>query len=231
MAKLDHFIYLVSSLEEGIAWFESRCGVSPRYGSSHQGLGTHNALLSLGNGMYIELLAIDPEQVGPDDARPVFLGADTPTDQLPRFVAYCIRIEPAGHLAEWCCTVSQECGVDLGQPQPMSRTEIDGTEVSWTLAWQTHKGGAANLPLGGLTPFAIDWGNAIEIGVHPSVSAPGANNVSLLGIYATTPDVAEAKVVLASMLGADHALEHTLYEGESRLRLQINTPKGEMFIG
>ena len=50
--------------------FHELTGVQPAVGGKHPKLGTHNALVSIGNGAYFELLCRDPEQPldGPEAA-------------------------------------------------------------------------------------------------------------------------------------------------------------------
>ena len=48
-SRIDHFMYAVPSLDEGMAWADEVFGVAPAYGGEHIGLGTRNALLSLGD--------------------------------------------------------------------------------------------------------------------------------------------------------------------------------------
>ena len=59
--SIDHFMYAVPNLDDGIKWAEETFGVPPKFGGVHVGLGTQNALLSLGS-TYLELIAPDPEQ-------------------------------------------------------------------------------------------------------------------------------------------------------------------------
>ena len=147
-------------------------------------------------------------------------------------VAYCVRVEPTGRLDGWVRGVKQQCGINLGQPEFMSRTEQNGTLVSWALAWRTHQNGVQGLPLGGLSPFAIDWGDAMVSGVHPSLSAPGADQLSLVGIRGCTPMLERASEVLDGM-GILHAFEGGLVERQGEpasLQVLLQTPKGEVWI-
>ena len=56
-AQLDHIVVGIRSLDEGIAQFESLTGVKAGVGGKHPGRGTENALVSLGGGTYLEILA------------------------------------------------------------------------------------------------------------------------------------------------------------------------------
>ncbi|MFO0004298.1 MAG: VOC family protein, partial [bacterium] len=51
---VDHLVLGAATLEEGIAWAERMLGATPQPGGRHPQWGTHNALLSLGHGAYLE---------------------------------------------------------------------------------------------------------------------------------------------------------------------------------
>src|SRR5215212_4539834 len=61
LAGIDHILLGVPDLQSGTKAFERATGVKPVYGGKHPGRGTENALVSLGDGVYLELIAPQPQ--------------------------------------------------------------------------------------------------------------------------------------------------------------------------
>ena len=146
----DHLIFGVPVLEDGVRQLETRWGVRAQPGGHHQGLGTHNALLGLGEGAYLELIAPDPDQPPPPRPRPFGLDA---LDH-PRLVAWAVRADDLDRRVAHTRTQ----GYDPGDPLELQRTTARGTPLRWRLTPKALAGG----PI----PFLIDWGDAIHPSIH-----------------------------------------------------------------
>lgn len=165
---LDHLVYAVPDLSAAVDDLARLTGVTPVPGGRHARFGTHNALMSLGDGSYLEVIAVDPEASTPDVPRP--FGLDSLT--VPRLNAWAFR---SGDLAR-VIELGRDHGVELGSAVELSRDQPDGSRLRWELT----------VPDGGigtdLVPFFIDWGDS----PHPSGTAP--RGVRLTSLVAGHPD-------------------------------------------
>jgi hypothetical protein len=94
VVELDHLVVAARRLDEGVRWVEDRLGVAPDAGGAHDGFGTHNALLRLGDDVYLEVLAPDPAQPAPQRPRLFGLGDEACRRLLeagPRLLHWVVR--------------------------------------------------------------------------------------------------------------------------------------------
>ena len=202
---LDHLVYGVSDLKAGQADLDARLGVCPSEGGSHPGRGTHNALLDLGGGAYLEVIAPDPAQPPPAEARAHGLDAM----RTAGLISWAAR----GTNLEARVAAARAAGYDPGAVRPMSRLRPDGGRVEWRL---TRRDGP---PAGdGLVPFLIDWGDT----PHPAESAAhGCTLVQFRGLH-PRPDAVRP---LLKALGVD--LEVVTADAPA-LSVVIDCPKGRV---
>ena len=161
---IDHLLYAACSLEKGMDEIESLLGVRPVPAGHHPRYGTHNALLSFGDGVYFEVIARDPSLPEPEAGPFVNLPSGAPS-RLITWVARTTEIEVATRAANLA-------GASLGEIWAGSRRTPDGGEVSWK-ATDPYA-----MPFDGAIPFLIDWGET----THPSEVMPVAGKLNQLSI-------------------------------------------------
>jgi hypothetical protein len=69
MLKLDHLTVIAPTLAEGVAHVRSCLDVDVPFGRRHGYMGTHNHLLQLGDTVYLEIVALDPDAARPPRTR------------------------------------------------------------------------------------------------------------------------------------------------------------------
>ncbi|MEM8589327.1 MAG: VOC family protein [Pseudomonadota bacterium] len=74
MLKLDHLTVIAPTLGEGVSHVRDCLDIDVPFGTRHLYMGTHNHRLRLGDAVYLEIVALDPEGVSP--GRPRWFGVD-----------------------------------------------------------------------------------------------------------------------------------------------------------
>src|SRR3954470_2647078 len=74
MLELDHITVIAPSLAEGVSHVRTCLDLDVPFGQRHAYMGTYNHLLQLGDTVYLEIVALDPEADAPD--RPRWFGLD-----------------------------------------------------------------------------------------------------------------------------------------------------------
>ena len=149
---LDHILLGCNDLDRGIAFVEEHTSVRAAFGGVHPGRGTRNALVSLGDKQYLEIIAPDPQQTRAADFRNLRNLAE------PRLVGWAVHPDDLDAFA----TRLRNVGIAFEGPTPGSRKRPDGR----MLHWKTLN---LNDDHAGLFPFFIEWS---ADSVHPSADAP-----------------------------------------------------------
>lgn len=175
MAVIDHLVYAVPDLAVAIDWFEDATGVRPAIGGSHDGMGTHNALVSFGE-CYLELIAPDPGQPDPPSSGlPRPFGLDevlAAGGEGATLVGFAVRPDDGETIDELGDRMF-DAGHDPGPVVDMSRLTPDGDRLSWRLTFPTQR----------TLPFLIDWGDT----KRPNTTQPGGVELADFAIVHPRP--------------------------------------------
>ncbi len=143
--RFDHLVVSAEHLETGVQAVEALLGVSFEAGGKHPRYGTHNALLGLGEGLYLEVIAIDPQAT--PEAMPRWFGLDT--------------FRGAPRLTNWVCRAQ---GVHALLPElPPGFAGVVGLSRG-ALAWEMAEAEGGELPFDQCFPGLIDWKDS----AHPT---------------------------------------------------------------
>lgn len=166
-APVDHLVYATPDLDRGVREIEDLLGVRATAGGRHPGRGTRNALLALGDGVYLEIIGPDPDQPPPPSAR--WFGIDALASS--KLTAWAANSSDVDGLRDRALRQ----GIALGSVQAGRRRQPDGVELSWRFTDPGH------VVADGVVPFFIDWGQS----PHPSRSA--AKGATLVELRAEHP--------------------------------------------
>jgi hypothetical protein len=207
--SVDHLLLGAADLDAGISWFEERSGVRAQIGGSHPGMGTRNALASLGSRQYLEIIAPDPAQSAFN------FNIDLRALAAPRLVTWAVSTPDI----DAAVAAARRDNLQIFGPRDGSRKRPDGSLLRWRSA-----GVVASLAEAGVdpVPFFIQWAADSR---HPSADAPPGCRLVEFAIAGSDPERLEA--VLAS-LGIDAAVTKAAHAG---LTATLDTPKSRVEIG
>jgi len=214
--QLDHIVFAARSLEAGVAYLEDVLGVTVPAGGAHPLMGTHNCLMQIGNGAFLEIIAIGPD--APEPSRPRWFSLDDP--KVRERIAEC----PA--LLTWVVRTDDICAASAAAPISPGPVE-EGKRGD--LVWQITLLEDGSMPEGGLFPTLIQWPGSLG----PDGPAPGMSDLGCrldaLKIYHREP---ERLTTALTAIGAEHLVEIRQSDETSPpvLAAVINTPKGKIVI-
>jgi hypothetical protein len=200
---IDHVMLGASNLDSAISDFEKATGVHPILGGTHPS-GTQNALISLGRGTYLELIAPQP------DAKP---------SQFISDLAKLNKLTPIGWGVSGADTqVIRERllknGFSLTNPKAGSRLTPSGATLRWeTFELKDKVPGA---------PFFISWGPQSP---HPSSTSPTGCTLDHWIVGGPNPELLAR---LQKVLGLSFEISKSQQE---QFILSLFSPKGKVAFG
>ena len=200
--RLDHLIVTAPSLAEGVAAVEASLGVSMAPGGQHVLMGTHNAVLRLGEREYLEVIAVDPAGKAPERAR--WFGLSYPVLK-PTLAHWALAGQD---IDAWAANL----GFASDEVIPMQRGDFE---------WRISVPADGHLPEGGVQPSLIQW----DAGGHPTERLPDAGcRLLALVLQHPTPALVQARLESVDFEDSRLRIQHSEKPG---LKALIGTPAGE----
>ena len=144
---IDHIVITAPNLAVGVEFVRRSLGVMPQAGGEHPRMGTHNYFLSLGDRLYLEVIAVNPDAPRPSRLR-WFQLDQTDSIRTPRLATWVARTDDIR-------AAVAASPVPLGKVEPMSRGQLN-----WLITIPED----GSLPLRGVAPTLIQW----PAGTHPA---------------------------------------------------------------
>ena len=207
MIRFDHLAIVAPSLAEGVAHVRERLGVEMPFGGRHPNMGTYNHLLRLGNDVFLEVIAIDPDAPAP--GRPRWFGLD---DRAA------IRADwERGHrLKAW--VASTKILADL-LAQHGETFGIATAQSRGAFSWQFAVPEDGHLIMDGALPYLIEWSD----GINPAHAMPDLG-CRLKSVSIEHPKADRVRFALTSLSSLGPV---SVQQGaEFRLTAEIETPNG-----
>lgn len=216
---IDHLVIAAADLDSGTRYVAERLGIAPAGGGAHPRMGTHNRVLGMAEGIYLEVIAIDPRAEPP--ARPRWFGLDQDAVRA--------RLAQGPYLAHWAARVEAPLDLSRMQAEHPDRLAPAIAMTRGALRWRLTVPDDGRLPVwreagvaagDGLLPTLIQW----DVPDYPGVSLP-RQDLALLRLSGSHPQAGLLRQGLAWM-GADHLIELEQADGPPRLSAQIATAQG-----
>jgi catechol 2,3-dioxygenase-like lactoylglutathione lyase family enzyme len=183
----DHFIILVNDLAAAIETYR-RLGFDARAGGEHPAFGSHNALIALADGTYLELVAFKDTAL----AAKTFWGAGVSKLRASEgFGGYVLGANDlAGVVPEL-----RGRGLKVSEPTADARMRLDGQRVAWHIAL------LANSPVG-ILPFLIQDDTPRALRIEPAQEGLG-KRARVKGAVIAVKDADAARDAYRALLGVE----------------------------
>jgi len=217
--QLDHLVIAARTLEEGADFIAAKLGVEMTGGGAHPLMRTHNRLLNLWGGAYLEVIAIDPNAEPVQTPRPRLFALDDPARRLrleagPQLVHWVVRVNRPKQLTRWQAQYPERIPTVVALTRGGNAWDltvpVDGTFPAWQGAGE------------GLLPSLIQW----DTSRHPSETLPetGIALKSLTGFHPRAHLISEQ----LAWLGVSHLLQVEVTAGTPVLVAEFELADGSI---
>ncbi|MDP4002148.1 VOC family protein [Methylobacterium sp. NEAU K] len=146
MLTLDHLVVVAPDLAEGVAHVRDCLGLDMPEGGRHPEMGTRNHLLRLGEAVFLEVIAVDPEAPVPPRAR--WFGLGDPARVRADW-------EAGRRLRGFVARTDDLDGVLAAQRDLLGEA---ATMTRGALSWRFGLRSDGAWPADGAAPCVMDWG-------------------------------------------------------------------------
>ncbi len=197
--ELDHLAVAGADLNAATTHVTQKLGVAPQSGGEHAVFFTHNTLLGLNDGLYLEAIAINPNAPTPDRARWFDLDRFAGPPRLTNWICRCDDLD----------ATLAALPDGFGDPVDLQRGD---------LRWRMAVPASGILPYDNCAPALIEWqGDA-----HPAARlAPSGCGLTTLKIC--HPEAETLSAVLAPFLTDPRV---TFCVAPAGLHATFGTPQG-----
>jgi hypothetical protein len=207
---IDHITIVSPSLAEGGALVEEALGVPMQQGGEHPRMGTHNLLLPLGDAIFLEVIAVNPNAPAPP--RPRWFALDELSFESKPFLGCWVARTEDIHSS--LAAASEQLGV----AERMSRGKLE-----WLISIPED----GSLPLAGTAPALIQW----HAEMHPAKGMQD-RGCRLVKLELMHPEPERLKALIRSLQFAESGAMLSVSEAANpALVAYIDTPLGLRAIG
>ena len=196
---LDHLAVSGETLEQAQSYVEDALGVSMQSGGEHAVFHTHNKLMGLADGLYLEAISINPDAPNPDRSR--WFDLD--------------RFSGSPRLSNWICrsdAIEEDIALlpdGIGEAVALQRGD---------LRWQMVVPASGVLPFNNQCPALIQWQTA----KHPAEMLP-SSGCRMRRLVIAHPQAKELETAVKNALTDVRVVFEV---GSQDLMAEFDTPHG-----
>ncbi|SFS39460.1 Glyoxalase-like domain-containing protein [Sulfitobacter marinus] len=204
MMELDHIAIAGETLSAAVSYVQETLGVAMQPGGEHAVFHTHNKLLGLHDGLYLEAIAVNPAAPAPDRARWFDLDRFSGPARLTNWICRCDDLDAALEVLP----------DGFGAPVQLQRGD---------LRWRMAVPQSGVLPFDNCAPALIEWqGDA-----HPAPRL-GAGGCRLERLEVQHPDALVLAEMLAPLLQDDRV---SFVQGDPGLKAGLDVAGTKAVLG